>query len=287
MGWSIPKRNSSRGGTNVVVGNTNSSYNYPRYDRYRSSRLLGVGKFEVDHFNDHDGAGNTSVVSFGNTGKKLFSDVKKRKFLSTDELNEKVHTVAPKSSPANYMLPRNVSNEMVIIGQESAHALTLVTREHFRSYIRLCLRFLLCPKLLKKKPIIVKRLTDFVWRNSCYNKELLEQVHIIDFLNGIGITNTSLPRDHNQFGDQYAELLNRLAIVSLELVHSIPLTRHRKPGSSSFSWVSDLDAADQGKVTNNLHLFNDITYKDRKKTTASLLSVQMSTEVAPQKKSGF
>ena len=112
----------------------------------------------------------------------------------------------------------------------------------------------------------------------------MEQVHIIDFLNSIGITNKSLPRCHEKFGDQYVELLNRLAIVSLELVHSIPLTRHRKPGSSNFSWVSDLDAVDQGKVNNNLHLFNNITYKDRRKTTASMLSVQMSTEVIPPKK---
>ena len=79
-------------------------------------------------------------------------------------------------------------------------------------------------------------------------------------------------------------LVISLAIVSLELVHSIPLTRHRKPGSSNFSWVSDLDAVDQGKVNKNLHLFNDITYKDRRKVTASMLSVQMSTEVIPPKK---
>ena len=277
MGWTIPNKKSLSGGINsfASIGTTKASSKLPRYDRYRASR----GTFSDSKDHAYVSSGNTSFSSFGNTDKKMFSDAKKRKFLSTEELKEKVHVVAPKSSAANYMLPKNVSSDMVIIGQQSAHALTLVTREHFRSYIRLILRFLRGPKLQKKKSIFIRRVTDFIWRHSCYHKELLEQVHIIDFLNGIGITNTSLPRDHDRFGDQYAELLNRLSIVSLELVHSIPLTRHRKPGSSSYSWVTELDSVDQGLVTNNLNLFKDITYKDRRKTTASLLSVQISTDV--------
>ena len=294
MGWTIPTKKASTPGGHNSVGNTNVASKLPRYDRYRASRgsygdnrSTGNTSFESNgrgSYGDNRSTGNTSFEANGSTEKNLFSDAKKRKFLSNDELNEKVHTVAPKSSAANYMLPRIVSHEMVIIGQESAHALTLVTPEHFRSFIRLILRFLLCPKLLRKKTKIIRRLTDFVWRNSKFHKELLEPVHLVDFLNGIGITNNSLPRCHEKFGDQYAELLNRLAIVSLELVHRIPLTRHRKPGSSNFSWVSDLDSVDQGKVNNNLHLFNEITYKDRRKTTASMLSVQMSTEVLPQEK---
>ena len=111
-----------------------------------------------------------------------------------------------------------------------------------------------------------------MWRNSHYNEELLEEVHIIGFLHSIGITKHSLPRDHERFGDQYQELLNRLCLVSLELVHNIPLCRYRKPGRNSYSWVTDLNHDEKGKVNKNIHLFQAITQKNK---SSSLLSVQV------------
>ena len=129
MGWTIPTKKVDSGGNNSV-GNTNAASKLPRYDRYSSSR----GSYGDNNVQENRSTGNTRFGSNGSTEKKMFSDAKKRKFLSNDELNEKVHTVAPKSSAANYMLPRMVSHEMVLIGQESAHALTLVRPEHFSKF---------------------------------------------------------------------------------------------------------------------------------------------------------
>ena len=218
------------------------------------------------------------MSSIGNTAKKhtigstdllLYRIPKKMNVLSTQELKDKVDRIAPKSNPSNYMLPKDVISNNIIISNKAAHTRTLVTENQFRSFIKLCIRFLIFPELKKKKAHLIKKMTDYIWRHSHFNQELLEEVHIIAFLNSIGITQNSLPDNHEKFGDQYRELIYRLCIFSLELVHRIPLFRHRKPGKNNFSWVRNLNGVDQVTLKDNIHLFKDITYKNQRTHTVA------------------
>ena len=137
----------------------------------------------------------------------------------------------------------------LMLATESAHARTLVTEAQFCTYVKLCLRFLIDPELKKKQAhLLLDQLTNYMWRHLHFNEELPEEVHIIDFLNSIGIPKNSLPHNHDKYGDHHRELIHRLCIVSLELVHRIPLCRHRKHGNINYSWVRNLCGVDQGKI---------------------------------------
>ena len=72
--------------------------------------------------------------------------------MSSLELNQKVAQISSAQDTAtNYLVPKDVTQEIVIINNEGAHARTLVTEDNFRSFIRLVLRFLIDPKLQRKK----------------------------------------------------------------------------------------------------------------------------------------
>ena len=104
------------------------------------------------------------------------------KILSTQELKVKVELVAPNCTPSNYMLPKDINVNNIIINNQSAHERTIITEYQFRSYIKLYLRFLISPELRGEISQLIRRLTDYVWCHSHFHQELLEEVHTIVFL---------------------------------------------------------------------------------------------------------
>ena len=161
--------------------------------------------------------------------------------MSSEEVKAKVDLVLTTKSVSSYMVTNDVKRCNVIIAPCNVHARTLVNESQFRSYIRLILRLLIDDEQRSRKAEYVQQLTAFVWKHSAYNKELLEEIHIADFLCSLGITKSSLPRNHRKFGDQYKELIERITLVSLELVYRIPLCMDRKPGVNQYSWFNQLN----------------------------------------------
>ena len=143
-----------------------------------------------------------------------------------------------------------------------------ITIKHFRSYIKLPLQSLKGP-LNKNKSQVAKHLQKYLWHFSKENKELLETAHVAEYMNSLGYTEDSFEL-HEKYGNNFNDVLYRCHIVSLELVHDIPLIHTVRPGTRNCGWFNRLAEDDKDEVNKNLHRLKP--FKRPTKGTQSLLS---------------
>ena len=143
-----------------------------------------------------------------------------------------------------------------------------ITKKHFRSYIKLPLHTLKGSSKHNKSQL-AKLLHIYVWHFSKENKELLDTAHITEYMNQLGYTEDSFEM-HEKYGNNFKDVLYRCHIVSLELVHDIPLIHTVRPGTRNCGWFNRLASKDKDEVNKNLHRLKP--FHVQKKGTQSLLS---------------
>ena len=262
------EKRSVRSTSNEIGKTDHNRLNAARRFQSRSHRFTKTGStsFKSSNSERKRKERNDDDSDFDFVHKKSFAP----KLLQTRVASKLTNLIGKKQSQTYMLAPCSYDSDELGVQEnefgDKLEVLAPITHKHFRSYIKLPLGSL---KESKNKSQVAKHLQKYVWHFSKENKELLETVHIEEYMNSLGYTEDSF-NFHEKYGNNFKDVLYRCHIVSLELVHNVPLIHTVRPGSRNCGWFNRLADKDKDEVNKNLHLLKPSRVS--KKGTQSLLS---------------